>query len=136
MKRADVLRELADAGALLTQRRELHAEIREGALCRTRLREQLLLGRPERALHLGPEIDERLGVRGPQLAESLLEQCGVRLHPLLEERKWRVRHRATNDHDDERADDSGDERDSPGDRDLHRHAPFQGPRTLRSSAAS
>src|SRR5207302_3027118 len=50
LQRADVLRELADARALLAERAELAREVGERALRRTGLRHQLLLRRSERAL--------------------------------------------------------------------------------------
>src|SRR5438105_14252597 len=56
LQRADVLREIADAHALLAERAELARDVGELTLGRRGLRHELLFGRPERALELGAQL--------------------------------------------------------------------------------
>src|SRR5207249_175944 len=66
LQRADVLRKITDTHALLSERAKLSREIRERPLRRRRLRDERLLRRAERALHLATQLAHELRVPQPR----------------------------------------------------------------------
>ena len=78
MQRADVLREVPHPRALLAENSELLPEVRERALRRAALSEDLLLGLTERPADVGPQLADGLGAGGAELGDGLSEHGEIR----------------------------------------------------------
>src|SRR6185503_75206 len=107
LERGDVLRELADALTLLAEGPELPGQIRERALRRAGLCDELLFGRAKGPLELGAKLAHRHPVRDAQLVDARAEDVdrrrggGWRSRSARDDqqRRARDRHAAERDND-------------------------------------